>query len=123
MLLDRKRALTAAQLKDSKGVARKDISVAARDGHQIAVRTYTPEPAAKDAPLIVYFHGGGFVLGGLENEELMCTLFVQRLKAVVLNVDYRLAPENPFPAGPNDAYDVVKWVCPEPTFHDPKPRC
>ncbi|KAF2105031.1 hypothetical protein NA57DRAFT_63239 [Rhizodiscina lignyota] len=98
------------QLKDSKGVSRNDITVTARDGHKIAVRVYQPDPSPGSAPLVIFLHGGGFVLGGLENEELLCTLFAQRLKVVVLNVDYRLAPENPFPAAPNDAWDVVKWA-------------
>lgn len=55
-------------------------------------------------------HGGGWCLGGLENEELNCRNFAQRLGCVCLNVDYRLAPEHPFPAAVNDSWDALKWV-------------
>ena len=55
-------------------------------------------------------HGGGWCLGGLENEELNCRNFAQQLGCVCLNVDYRLAPEHPFPAAVNDSWDALKWV-------------
>lgn len=55
-------------------------------------------------------HGGGFCLGGLENEELNCRNFAEKLGAVCVNVDYRLAPEHPFPAAVDDSWDALKWV-------------
>ncbi|KAL0264841.1 hypothetical protein SLS55_000794 [Diplodia seriata] len=89
-----------------------DTAVPARDGYQIPVRIYKPinSPNGTGHPLAILFHGGGFCLGGLENEELLSRKLATALKCVVVNVDYRLAPEHPFPAGVNDAWDVVKWA-------------
>ncbi|KAI9728527.1 MAG: hypothetical protein M1834_007665 [Cirrosporium novae-zelandiae] len=93
-----------------KNVSILDHKVSMRDGHEITVRSYTPgRPAADGSPLIVNYHGGGFCVGDLDTDDLMCKRFSHRLRAVVLNVDYRLAPEYPFPAGIHDAWDSLKW--------------
>jgi acetyl esterase/lipase len=113
MLFDRKKAMTAAASDSSltQGVKEEDITVPARDGYNIPVRTYKPEsPPAGGSPLIVFYHGGGFVIGGLEGEELNCRLFVQKFGCVCVNVDYRLAPEHPFPTPVLDSWDVTKWA-------------
>lgn len=100
-------------------VTETDKKVTARDGFQIPIRVYQPKDPANKGPLILLFHGGGFSLGGLENEEAHCREFVQKLGAVAVNVDYRLAPESPFPAAPNDCWDALKWVGKERTSHNP----
>lgn len=89
-----------------------DTTVPARDGYQIPVRIYKPLAADSSGhPLVILFHGGGFCLGGIENEELLSRkLAAPPLRCVVINVDYRLAPEHVFPAAINDAWDVVQWV-------------
>lgn len=110
MLSERKQNLNKLHLKDITGIVKEESTVTARDGHKIAIRVYKPEDAKGGLPLVVYFHGGGFILGGLENEEVLCHRFSKEHGTVVINVDYRLAPENPFPNAPNDAWDVVKWV-------------
>ncbi|KAI9661182.1 MAG: hypothetical protein M1821_009509 [Bathelium mastoideum] len=116
MLSERKRALTRTMGSTSPpaGVTEKDIQIPSRDvGRSIPCRVHapTPETAPKEgSPLFVIFHGGGFCLGGLENEELHCRIFAKEFGVVMLNVDYRLAPENKFPAASNDAWDVVKWA-------------
>lgn len=93
------------------GVTTEDITIPARDGYKIPGRIYKPTTPAKDgSPLFVPFHGGGFCLGSLEGEEFMCGLFVQNFGCICVNVSYRLAPEHPFPAAPNDCWDTVKWV-------------
>jgi acetyl esterase/lipase len=93
------------------GISEVDHEVEMRDGTSITIRSYTPDKAPEcGSPLIVLFHGGGFTIGGLENEHATCRDFAVQLGAVVLNVGYRLAPENPFPAPVNDAWDSVKWV-------------
>ena len=56
------------------------------------------------------YHGGGFCLGGLESESLFCRKVVTELDCVVIDVDYRLAPEHPFPTPVHDAYDALKRV-------------
>ena len=61
-------------------------------------------------PGFVYFHGGGFILGDLELEHARCLIMAAEGGAVSVGVDYRLAPENPFPAGVEDCYAALQWV-------------
>lgn len=73
-------------------------------GGTIPARLYRPEGAGDNAlPLLVYFHGGGWVLGGLHSADSVCRFLARHANIAVLSVDYRLAPEHPFPAGVNDA--------------------
>lgn len=58
----------------------------------------------------MYFHGGGWVIGNIDTENAVCTSICARGKCVVISVDYRLAPENPFPAAIEDAWEAVLWV-------------
>ncbi|TKA74431.1 hypothetical protein B0A49_02859 [Cryomyces minteri] len=109
-IVEAKKNMTAT-IGKPEGVKEEDIQVPMRDGAEITVRVYSPEkPPSGGSPLIVMFHGGGFVLGGLENEELNCRLFCERLGFVALNVDYRLAPEHVFPTPVNDCWDALKWA-------------
>lgn len=78
-------------------------------GGEIGVRLYTPESAGPH-PVIVYFHGGGFVIGNLETVDAACRDLVANTGHVVVSVDYRLAPEHPFPAAAHDCIDAVQWV-------------
>lgn len=111
VLSDAKQALNATQGVGMDGVKEEDITVSARDGHPIPVRIYKPtSPPAGGSPLVVFYHGGGFALGGLENEELNCRNFAQKLGCTCVNVDYRLAPEHPFPTAAEDSWDATKWV-------------
>ncbi|MGB0920091.1 MAG: alpha/beta hydrolase [Alphaproteobacteria bacterium] len=88
-----------------------NISVSSRDGtHQIAGRVYAPENAAHGLPLIVYYHGGGWVFGDLEGHDAFCANLCIGANAVVVSVDYRLAPEAKFPVPVEDCYDVTKWA-------------
>ena len=61
-------------------------------------------------PVLIWFHGGGFVIGNCTNENTVCSKIVQHTDFIVVNVDYRLAPENPFPAAVNDAAEVLQWA-------------
>jgi acetyl esterase len=74
----------------------------------IPVRSYRDVPSG--APTLVFFHGGGWVLGNLDSADDICRLLARRTGCVVLSVDYRLAPEHPFPAPVDDAYAAVEWV-------------
>ena len=94
------------------GVNETDHQVAVRDGSQITVRVYQPESQPSGgSPLAVIYHGGGWCIGGLENEELLCRLLCSKLGVTCVNVDYRLAPEHKFPTAVHDGYDATKWVC------------
>lgn len=75
----------------------------------IAIRTYRPE-ADGPVPTILYFHGGGFVIGDLDTQDDHARLLCRDVEAVVVSVDYRLAPEHPFPAGFEDCLAATKWV-------------
>ncbi|MDQ8739073.1 alpha/beta hydrolase [Paenibacillus sp. LHD-38] len=75
----------------------------------IPLRLYSPETAG-DHPCILFFHGGGFIGGSLNTVENPCKSLAEKANAVVVSVDYRLAPEHAFPAGLNDCFDAVKWV-------------
>ena len=87
------------------------ISIPVRDGTQLAARIHRPSrPRASGSPLYVIFHGGGFCIGNPHLEDYSSRLFVQNLGFVVLNSSYRLAPEHPFPAAPNDAWNVLQWA-------------
>ncbi|KAK5112186.1 hypothetical protein LTR85_011619 [Meristemomyces frigidus] len=84
--------------------------VPARDGSSIRVKIYVPTtPPTDGSPLIVMVHEGGWSMGDLTDEDLNCRMFARDLGAVCVNVDYRLAPEHPFPAGVHDCQDVVRW--------------
>jgi acetyl esterase len=81
----------------------------------IPVRVYTPTARGgpddgAPPPVVVFFHGGGFVVGNLDMQDETCRRLANRVGAVVLNVDYRLAPEHPFPAAHADAYEAVTWA-------------
>ncbi len=75
----------------------------------LLVRIYAPE-SDRSLPVTVYFHGGGFVIGNLDSHDNVCRALANRTPAIVVSVDYRLAPESPFPAAPIDAYDALQWV-------------
>jgi acetyl esterase len=75
----------------------------------IPVRIYRPQ-ASGSLPTIVYLHGGGFVIGDLDTHEGVCRLLCNDVGAVVISVDYRLAPEHRFPAAVEDAYAALRWV-------------
>jgi acetyl esterase len=74
-------------------------------------RIYTPvAPAAEPLAALVYFHGGGFVIGNLDTHDGFCRMLANASGCRVISVDYRLAPEHKFPAAVEDAYAATKWV-------------
>jgi acetyl esterase len=80
-------------------------------GGPIAVRVYSPVAAGSEAlPALVYFHGGGFVIGDLDTHDGLCRMFANEAGCRVIAVHYRLAPENKFPAAAEDAYTATLWV-------------
>ncbi len=76
---------------------------------EIPIRLYAPT-SDQPLPVTLYFHGGGFVIGNLDSHDNVCRILANRTPTIVVSVDYRLAPEHPFPAAPIDAYDALQWT-------------
>jgi acetyl esterase len=80
-------------------------------GGELAARLYVPaSDSPEPPPLLVYFHGGGWVIGDLETHDSPCRFLAANAGVQVLAVDYRLAPEHPFPAAAEDAFAAFRWV-------------
>lgn len=86
-----------------------DIQIPGRDG-PLAARLYVPRAGGGPRPMMLYFHGGGWVVGSLDGYDTTCRRLALKADCVVLSVDYRLAPENPFPAAVHDAWDATIWA-------------
>ncbi|RMF28872.1 MAG: alpha/beta hydrolase [Bacteroidetes bacterium] len=87
----------------------RDETAPARDGYPIPLRVYRPV-AEPNLPLMVYFHGGGFVLRSIETHDRLCRRLAVVNRAVVVSVGYRLAPEHKFPVPLHDAFDALVWA-------------
>jgi len=85
-----------------------DQSIAGPDG-EIPLRIYWPDGQGP-FPVVVFFHGGGFVFCGLDSHDGQARSLCKGAGCVVVSVDYRLAPEHPFPAAPEDCYAATRWV-------------
>jgi acetyl esterase len=85
-------------------------TIAHGDLTDIPVRIYWPPDSETPPPVVVFFHGGGFALGDLDTHDPVARMHVLGAEAIVVSVDYRLAPENPFPAGVNDSWAALQWV-------------
>ncbi|WP_250509674.1 alpha/beta hydrolase [Caballeronia sp. GACF4] len=79
-------------------------------GRTLATRIYKPKSANGPLPLIVYFHGGGWVVGDIETHDALVARLARDSQCAVASVDYRLAPEHPFPAPCDDALDALIWL-------------
>ena len=79
------------------------------DADGVPVRVYHPNPGVV-LPALVYFHGGGWVIGDLETHDHICRKLANAVPCVVIAVDYRLAPEHPFPIPLDDCYTALNWV-------------
>ena len=80
------------------------------NGAEIKVREYSPESIGSIYPAVVYFHGGGWVFGSIETHEAFTGFLAKELKAKVFSVDYRLAPEHPYPTPLADCEAAFNWV-------------
>lgn len=111
---DRRRLLVlrsrAFPVPEEDGMSAVDDRVVLGD-RQIAVRIFRPDGQdTQPLPLILYCHGGGFIAGDLETHGFICALLARHAGAVVLGVDYRLAPEHPFPAALDDCDAALAWA-------------
>jgi acetyl esterase len=80
----------------------------------IPLRFYDKRESREPSPVVLFIHGGGFVIGDLDIYHALCTEFADRLDLPVVSVDYRLAPEHPFPAAPDDCEAAARWVASSP---------
>lgn len=79
------------------------------NSQKIPIRIYSPEDGT-NFPIIIYSHGGFWIAGNLDTHDSVCRKLSKNTNAVVISVDYSLAPEKPFPAGLNDVYNVLQWT-------------
>jgi acetyl esterase len=92
----------------------KDIAIPGTHGHSIPARLYRDSVATDAAPVLLFFHGGGWVIGDLEVYDSVCAEIARTLKMSVVSVDYRLAPEHRFPAAAEDCLAATEWLAASP---------
>lgn len=96
---------------DASGLQIEDRTIPGLDADpDFAIRLYIPDNKQPGGAGILFIHGGGFVVGSLDSEHGSAVGIAKTLGVVVVSVDYRLAPENPFPAGLNDCYAGLQWL-------------
>lgn len=101
----------AAQAPEIPGVVTSDHLAPGPDGApDVMVRIYQPETRPDTLPALLWIHGGGYVLGDVEGDDLKAKSMALALNCVVASVEYRLAPEHPFPAPLEDCYAALKWL-------------
>ena len=92
----------------------RDLTIPSGHGHEIPARVYSAVDAPGPGPVIVYFHGGGWVIGDIETHDALCAEIARVSGMTVVNVDYRLAPEHPFPAATEDCLAAMQWLAETP---------
>src|SRR5262245_9116385 len=96
---------------DRADVAKQDRRVPGPAGAEVPIRIYRPRAtSAQPRPCVYEIHGGGFLMGSIEMMDPWCQVVAAELDAVVVSVEYRLAPEHPFPAGVEDCYAALGWT-------------
>lgn len=84
------------------------------DGHELLARIYRPQGKGnQQLPALAYYHGGGFVLGDIASYDKALAQLAYQSSVIVISVEYRLAPETPFPGAVQDAFDSFNWICRE----------
>jgi acetyl esterase len=107
-LEEARRLLNARPIPPAPASDTRDFEIPRGDGTGIPVRLYGEGSAGQ--PLLVWIHGGGFIFGDLGSGDATCRSLASKAGCLVLNIDYRLAPEHPYPAALDDVLDVLRWV-------------
>ena len=84
------------------GIQVEDVFITGPDRNRIRLRVYQPRAITSQAPALLWMHGGGYIMGMPEQNEYYLVPFIQEVGLVIVSVDYRLAPEHPFPAPLDD---------------------
>jgi acetyl esterase/lipase len=106
--------LAAMEVPENPNVVKEDRTVPGPDGEpDISVRIYRPAGASSTLPGIYYIHGGGMILGNVAGEDPAASRLCEQVGAVVVSVEYRLAPEDPHPAQAEDCYAGLVWMAKE----------
>ncbi len=93
---------------------RRDLEMPGPSGQPIALRLFDSQERRPSGPVLLYLHGGGFTIGDLDSYASLCSAMSQALDLPVVAVDYRLAPEHPWPAAPDDCEAAARWVASGP---------
>jgi len=105
-----KKLATAADVASSPIALREDLYISTDDGRSIAARFYDPRAQRPAGPLVLFYHGGGFVMGDLDQYDAACTDIAIGLDLPLLSIEYRLAPEHGWPAAPDDCEAAARWI-------------
>lgn len=92
----------------------RDLEIPAADGRRIPARLFDARGERAPGPLVLFFHGGGFVLGDIAAYTPACAEIARRLDLPVLSIDYSLAPERPWPCAPDDCERAARWAAASP---------
>src|SRR5207247_442009 len=105
----------AALTPDPPAVESVQLRLAPGPAGPVPVRQYRPKGAEKSQalPALVYFHGGGWVIGDLDTHDVVCRTLANAANCAVLSVEYRKAPESPFPAAVDDCFAAARWAAAE----------
>lgn len=87
-----------------------DEVIAGPDDNPLRLRIYRPKSNNETLPVLLWIHGGGYIVGTIDDNDDLCMRFVKEADCVVVSVDYRLAPEDPYPAPLEDCYAALTWV-------------
>ena len=108
------RAMKAVAEADNRALAvHRDLTCPGPEG-DIPLRLYDTKESRKAGPCVVFIHGGGFVIGDIEVYDSLCSEIAHQLDLPVVSVEYRLAPEHPFPAAPDDCEAAARWIASSP---------
>jgi acetyl esterase/lipase len=107
--MDEMAAAQMAKMPAIEGIASMDRHVPGPDG-DVFVRIYQPTDRPATLPALVWIHGGGYVLGSVERDDLLAAHLAKVAQCVVVSVEYRIAPEYPSPAAVEDCYAALKWL-------------
>jgi acetyl esterase len=118
--LDRVAAMFGAR--DSGRVSSRDEVIPGAAG-LLRIRCYEPAGLSGPGPLLVFYHGGGFVLGSIDSHDRLCRFLAEEADVRVVSVAYRLAPEHPFPAAVDDALAAFRYLVEHAERFGAEPRC
>lgn len=104
------RAKIIGELPKIEGVESSDYLIPQADAPEVLVRVYRPENQLERLPALLWIHGGGYCLGAMESDDNVVRQIAKAVGSVIVSVEYRLAPEHPFPAALNDCSTALQWL-------------